>query len=133
MGLTDTLETVVKWRNVLTLYEEMKEAFEDNEIALMAHLSHFYQDSAVIYFTFIADYGEVDPFENYRNAWRIGLEICLKHGASISHHHGIGILKSPWVKKELKETYSIFRKLKEVFDPDNILNPGKLGLSEVKW
>ncbi len=133
MGLTDTLETVVKWKNVLTLYEEMKEAFEDNEIALMAHLSHFYQDSAVIYFTFIAEYGEDDPFENYRNAWKLGAEICLKHGASISHHHGIGVLKSPWVRGELKEAYSIFRKLKEVFDPDNILNPGKLGLNEVKW
>ena len=133
MGLTDTLETVVKWSNTYSLYEEMKEEFEGREIAIMAHLSHFYQDSAVIYFTFIAEYGDEDPFENYRKAWETGAKICLKYGASISHHHGIGILKSKWLKEELGKSFEILKSLKKIFDPDNILNPGKLGFYELDW
>lgn len=47
-------------------------------------------------------------------------------GGSISGEHGIGITKIKYLKIEKSsELRQIYRKLKNVFDPNNILNPGK--------
>ncbi len=134
MGIIDTFETVIRWSKLYELYQSIKNTLEENECMVMAHFSHFYQDSAAIYFTFLTGYGgESDPFDNYKKAWRLILERALELGATLSHHHGIGILRGNWLRKELGRSMSILRALKSIFDPDNILNPGKLGLNGVEW
>lgn len=51
----------------------------------------------------------------------------LKLGGTISGEHGIGILKSEYIDMELsKEALSVMAKIKKLFDPNNILNPGKI-------
>jgi D-lactate dehydrogenase len=51
--------------------------------------------------------------------------IALK--GTLSGEHGVGIEKKPYVHKELDETTIAFMKqIKGVFDPMNILNPGKI-------
>ncbi|HIQ38082.1 MAG TPA: FAD-binding protein [Desulfocapsa sulfexigens] len=46
---------------------------------------------------------------------------------SLSGEHGVGITKSPFINLELSKTgITIMRQLKQLFDPDNILNPGKI-------
>ena len=47
-------------------------------------------------------------------------------GGTTSGEHGIGICKAPYFKKERSEILEIMRKIKIVFDPNNILNPHKL-------
>ncbi|OYV81517.1 MAG: hypothetical protein B7Z70_05305, partial [Acidithiobacillus ferrivorans] len=45
----------------------------------------------------------------------------------LSGEHGIGSSKRAYVPLELSpENLSIQRAIKQVFDPDDILNPGKL-------
>jgi FAD/FMN-containing dehydrogenase len=54
-------------------------------------------------------------------------EIVLDFGGSISAEHGIGRLKRdllPHAKQKIE--LDIMRKIKAAFDPNNILNPGKL-------
>jgi FAD/FMN-containing dehydrogenase len=54
-------------------------------------------------------------------------EIVLDLGGSISAEHGIGRLKRdllPHAKQKIE--IDIMRKIKAAFDPNNILNPGKL-------
>jgi FAD/FMN-containing dehydrogenase len=54
-------------------------------------------------------------------------EIVLDLGGSISAEHGIGRLKRdllPHAKQKIE--LDIMRKIKAAFDPNNILNPGKL-------
>jgi FAD/FMN-containing dehydrogenase len=54
-------------------------------------------------------------------------EIVLDLGGSISAEHGIGRLKRdllPHAKQEIE--IELMRKIKSAFDPNNILNPGKL-------
>ncbi|KRM93054.1 FAD-binding oxidoreductase [Loigolactobacillus rennini] len=48
-------------------------------------------------------------------------------GGQVSGEHGIGIAKKVYLRKSLDEvTYTAMKKIKQVFDPNNILNPDKI-------
>ncbi|MCX7978726.1 MAG: FAD-binding oxidoreductase [Bdellovibrionaceae bacterium] len=50
-----------------------------------------------------------------------------KHGGSISAEHGVGLTKKSFlIYSRSQGEIEIMRGIKKVFDPDNILNPGKL-------
>ncbi|HEY9529881.1 MAG TPA: FAD-linked oxidase C-terminal domain-containing protein, partial [Burkholderiales bacterium] len=40
--------------------------------------------------------------------------------------HGIGIGKQPYLMEELGETVDLMRDIKRLFDPENLMNPGKV-------
>ncbi len=72
-----------------------------------------------------------DPDEKKRGeeAVRDIFELTVKLNGTISGEHGVGITKAPYLKMELsKEVMDLTRRLKSVFDPRGILNPGKMGL-----
>jgi len=51
----------------------------------------------------------------------------LRLGGTLSGEHGVGISKSAWLAKELDQpTLALMRRIKELFDPQAILNPGKI-------
>ena len=51
----------------------------------------------------------------------------IKLGGFISGEHGIGLSKKPYLKVNLQsETIELMKRIKKVFDPNNILNPGKI-------
>jgi len=59
------------------------------------------------------------------------MEIALDMGGTISAEHGIGLLKKKGLEMELKRKNSLralelMREIKKIFDPKNILNPGKV-------
>ncbi|AWB87107.1 FAD-binding oxidoreductase [Mycetocola zhujimingii] len=62
--------------------------------------------------------------------WRAADELfgaALKLGGTLTGEHGIGILKKRWLGDELGETQlELQRRIKAVFDPNGILNPGKV-------
>lgn len=64
-----------------------------------------------------------------KRAWEAFGEImdcAIALGGTITGEHGIGTLKRPWLQKQLqKETLSLMRKIKDLLDPNRILNPGK--------
>jgi glycolate oxidase len=52
---------------------------------------------------------------------------CKKRGGVISGEHGIGLVKKPFLSFVLGEKQiELMKGLKRVFDPRNILNPGKI-------
>lgn len=54
-------------------------------------------------------------------------DLVLEFRGSLSGEHGDGMVRSEWNKKMFGPTiYESFRKIKHAFDPDNILNPGKI-------
>jgi len=56
-------------------------------------------------------------------------EVTLKLGGTLSGEHGIGLAKAPFMNMAFTpEEMALFRSLKAAFDPNNILNPGKMGL-----
>ena len=54
-------------------------------------------------------------------------DYTLELGGTISGEHGIGITKSVYLKKEIgRVETALMKKIKKVFDPEGILNPGKI-------
>jgi glycolate oxidase len=52
---------------------------------------------------------------------------ALRLGGTLTGEHGIGVLKSRWLADELGEDqWRLQRDIKRVFDPQGILNPGKV-------
>ena len=50
-------------------------------------------------------------------------------GGTLSGEHGIGISKAPYMKMAFNDAeMELFRSIKKAFDPNNILNPNKMGL-----
>lgn len=54
-------------------------------------------------------------------------EITLSLGGTISGEHGIGITKAPYLGMEIrKHELELMKGIKNLFDPKDILNPGKI-------
>ena len=71
---------------------------------------------------------DVEAFEQACAEVNAGVfELTREHGGSISAEHGIGMLKQPYLGYT-RSTADIerMRGIKAVFDPHNIMNPGKL-------
>jgi glycolate oxidase len=68
--------------------------------------------------------------EEYRKAESLIKEIfrlTLDLGGTISGEHGIGTTKAPYIGMEIKEReMRLMKGIKNLFDPKNILNPGKI-------
>jgi glycolate oxidase len=56
-------------------------------------------------------------------------EMVVEMGGTLSGEHGIGTSKAPFMNIAFNEAeLQLFRDIKQAFDPNNILNPGKMGL-----
>ncbi len=54
-------------------------------------------------------------------------DLAISLGGTLSGEHGDGLLRTPFLSKLYGENiYSLFKKVKEIFDPTGILNPGKI-------
>jgi FAD/FMN-containing dehydrogenase/Fe-S oxidoreductase len=54
-------------------------------------------------------------------------DLVKEFGGSLSGEHGDGIVRGVWNEKMFgPEIYQLFRELKGTFDPDGIMNPGKI-------
>jgi len=62
-----------------------------------------------------------------REARKKLFEFVLAAGGSLSGEHGVGITKAEYISLEIDRTaLDIMKKIKRLFDPNNILNPGKI-------
>jgi FAD/FMN-containing dehydrogenase/Fe-S oxidoreductase len=53
-------------------------------------------------------------------------EKVIEYRGVISGEHAVGLSRSSYLRRQLGELYPICRRIKELFDPKGILNPGKL-------
>ncbi len=121
----DTMEVAATWERLMDLYRAVRQAISEHAV-VMAHLSHAYPEGCSIYFTFFGPVAEAE--RTYDAIWQAGMAAASRVGGTISHHHGVGLLKGPAMQGEHREAMAILRALKTTFDPDGIMNPGKLGL-----
>ena len=139
--VVDTIEMAGRWSVLPGLAEEVVATLRGIEGTLNAsvHESHAYPDGACLYFTFGGrrpPVGEPDDAAQlawqetyYREAWDAATACVLAHGAAISHHHGIGLNRSRFLRRALGTGFDVLAGLKATFDPNGILNPGKFGLA----
>ncbi|MDR1168725.1 MAG: FAD-binding protein [Heliobacteriaceae bacterium] len=77
------------------------------------------------------DYNDEDEYSRYKLAKKEIYDLTVSLGGLISGEHGIGSLKRDYIHKFVDaNALKYMRKIKEVFDPDNILNPNKIFLPE---
>lgn len=56
-------------------------------------------------------------------------ELALSYRGSITGEHGVGITKAEFMRKQFsQQEMDIMRKIKRVFDPEDLINPGKMDL-----
>jgi alkyldihydroxyacetonephosphate synthase len=125
-AFVDTMETACTWDNLVPMYRAVLKAM-GKEVFLMAHFSHAYPEGCSIYFTF-AGYRPTARAAHsvYKRAWRAGLEAVSRYSGTISHHHGIGLLKRWAMGRECPGGVELFTAFKAVMDPERVLNPGKV-------
>ncbi|MGC9153812.1 MAG: FAD-linked oxidase C-terminal domain-containing protein, partial [Vulcanisaeta sp.] len=85
---------------------------------VMAHISHLYINGACIYFTILFK----PDVDTYWEIWNKAMEATLRNGGSISHHHGVGIVRSRWLKYELGNALNVLRSIKRALDSRGMLN-----------
>ena len=129
-AFVDTMEVASSWERLMDLYHSVRGAIGQHAV-VMAHFSHAYVDGCSIYFTFAGSAPDRAAAERLYDAiWRDGMEATTRVGGTISHHHGVGLLKAPYMAGEHREAMAIFEAAKASLDPDGIFNPGKMGLKE---
>jgi len=53
-------------------------------------------------------------------------ELVWSLGGTISGEHGDGMSRSCFVERQYGPLYQVFRQIKEIFDPHNLMNPGRI-------
>ncbi|MGK2956708.1 MAG: FAD-binding oxidoreductase [Solirubrobacterales bacterium] len=132
-ALVETLETAQQWSAHPSLYRGVKAAIEEAMASqgmngiVMCHLSHAYRDGASLYFTIISSQGD----QGGATAWPIVKAAACRaiqaEGGTLSHHHATGRDHTPYLGAEIGGLgIEALAALKERFDPEGIMNPGKL-------
>ena len=137
--VVDTMEIAGPWAALPRIYDRTVAALQSvpGTLSATAHQSHAYTDGACLYFTFAAK-PEPDAREQYYvAAWDAAQRAVLAEGGALSHHHGVGLNRSRFVREALGTGLDVLVSIKRSLDPNGILNPGKLGLpdpfGEVTW
>jgi alkyldihydroxyacetonephosphate synthase len=131
----DTVETAINWPKATPLMRAIEQAAKDalaqeNErVHAFTHLSHVYRQGCSIYSTFV--YRSAGSYESDFERWRrLKTALCetiVVHGGTISHQHGVGLDHAPYLPVEKGALgIDLIRSMAREFDPQGIMNPGKL-------
>jgi alkyldihydroxyacetonephosphate synthase len=129
--VVDTTEIAARWSALPAIYEEGRAALKavPGVWVASAHQSHSYSDGACLYFTWAGQPVDGQSAEQlYRAAWDAVTGAVLARGGALSHHHGVGLNRSRFMRDALGPAFDVLAATKAALDPNGILNPGKLGL-----
>ncbi len=131
----DTLETALPWKNVPAAAAEISASIREpmeargEKVLVIAHLSHVYRDGASVYTTFLFR-RTPDPdqlLERWQAMKRAASLTIRRNGGTISHQHGVGEDHVPYLPDEKGPLgMAAIRNACASFDPDGMMNPGKL-------
>jgi alkyldihydroxyacetonephosphate synthase len=132
--LYGTFDTVARFRDVPAIYMAKKARIE-TEFAeygarYSAHFSHWFDWGTMIYDRFYIDNVPEDPakaLELHDRVWEAGVEESLRHGGTVNEHHGIGLKLGRFMRPQLGTMFDLIKEMRRAWDPQGIMNPGKLG------
>lgn len=122
----DTMEVATTWDRLEALYDNVRRAVTPNAF-IMAHFSHAYREGCSIYFTMAGHKKDTLRAEqHYERTWELAMDAVIASGATVSHHHGIGLHKMAAMTREHGAMLKTWHAIKGALDPHGIMNPGKL-------
>ena len=135
-----TTDTVARFRDIPGIYRARKKAveetFKEYGARYTCHLSHFYDWGTMLYDRFYIDQAPDDPAEAltlHDRLWDVCTAIGLEHGGVVNEHHGVGLKLGRFMHKQYgPDGWALMQALKDAWDPDGIMNPGKLGFGPPK-
>jgi alkyldihydroxyacetonephosphate synthase len=127
-----TLEAVAAYARIYDVYRAVKTAVEapyaDHGLVLKVHFSHWYPWGTMMYGRFIVPDGGPDAVELHDRIWDDAVQAMLRAGGVMNDHHGVGLKLAPYMRAQHGPGLDLMRRIKEVLDPNRIMNPGKLDL-----
>ena len=134
----DTMEVAAPWSAMNEVYSNVCRAVLaiDGARSISAHVSHSYLDGACLYFTFVGttstreiNSASTDEHEAlYLAIWNAAQRAALEAGGNLSHHHGVGLNRGRFMREAMGSAFDVLVAMKQALDPNDLLNPGKLGL-----
>ena len=83
--------------------------------------------------TCITDARDHEEMERVELAFADIFAAAIDLGGTITGEHGVGAMKAPYLEWKLKkEGIDAMRAIKQAFDPNNIMNPGKVFAKETR-
>ena len=137
--MTAVTDTIAPYEDIEKVYWAMKSAvekgFKKQGAIFHAHFSHWYDWGTSIYPSFmIKDVPESRSaaVKLYDDVMDACIRASIDNGGVINEHHAVGLRLGRFMKEGYgKESFELIKKVKKAIDPNNIMNPGKLGLGEV--
>lgn len=127
-SFVDTIEIAGSWTALPELHAAVKSALTEAAGYSLCHFSHAYGQGCCAYFTFAGSAAtETEAEERYLAAWAGAMDASRRHGATISHHHGVGRARAPWVAAEMGEWWGVWQKLRGAIDSARVMNPHAVG------
>ncbi|MEO5583226.1 MAG: FAD-linked oxidase C-terminal domain-containing protein [Saprospiraceae bacterium] len=97
-------------------------AKHNTDVSMYAHAS-----VGVIHIQPLLDLRNEQDIINLKNITDETFDLVVKYGGSWSGEHGDGLVRSAYNERFFgKQLYQVFRDIKSWFDPENIMNPGKI-------
>jgi len=94
----------------------------ETEVSMYAHAS-----VGVIHVQPMLDLRQQEDIEKLKKITDETFELVVKYGGAWSGEHGDGLVRSPYNEKFFgPQVYNALRQVKRLFDPNNIMNPGKI-------
>lgn len=135
--MTTVMDTVASYEDIEAIYWKMKNIVEDGfkewKAEFHAHFSHWYNWGTSFYPSFLIKEYPSDAREAFRLYNQVldrALSVAIEGGGVVNEHHGIGLRMGRLIKKAYGDQYELAQMIKQALDPNNIMNPGKLGLGE---
>lgn len=75
----------------------------------------------------IMDPRDGEDWEKVKRIAQDFIVLTKEFGGTLTAEHGVGMAKAPYIQEELGIGKEIMERIKKALDPNNILNPGKLG------
>ncbi len=132
--VAESFETTVPWNQVLGVVNGVKRRIHEEHAArglpgkpfISVRVTQLYETGACLYFYFAFYYkGLEHPSETFAELERAARDEILKNGGSLSHHHGIGKLRSAFLPRVFTPAALAWReRMKQALDPDNVLGCG---------
>ena len=104
------------------------------EATFIGHYSHWYEWGCMLYARFIVDKPPEDPeaaTAYYNQIWNVAIRAAIANGGVINEHHGVGLKLGRMMKELYGPAFKVLTDIKEVMDPNNIMNPGKMGFKGI--
>ena len=86
-----------------------------------------------VHTTLVTDMRSKAEWDRLRSAADELAELALEMGGTITAEHGTGLARNPYMEKQFGPALDVMRSIKKALDPNNILNPGKMGLEKKKY